>query len=72
MRATASASFLLINNLVGLGLGSWTIGGLSDALTPSLGNEALRYAVTAALALYLVAGLFMALAARKLPADWVD
>ena len=36
MRASAAASFLLINNLVGLGLGSWAVGALSDALTPDL------------------------------------
>ncbi|WP_336961922.1 MFS transporter [Sphingobium aquiterrae] len=71
MRATASASFLLINNLVGLGLGSWTVGALSDALTPTYGTEALRYAVAAVLCLYLLAALFMALAAKHLRRDWV-
>ncbi|MDF0542690.1 MFS transporter [Sphingobium sp. H39-3-25] len=71
MRATASASFLLINNLVGLGLGSWAVGALSDALTPAYGIEALRYAIAAALCLYLLAALFMALAARHLRTDWV-
>ncbi|KQT35387.1 MFS transporter, partial [Sphingomonas sp. Leaf412] len=49
MRATASASFLLINNLIGLGLGSWVIGRFSDALTPAYGAEALRHAVAGAL-----------------------
>ena len=32
MRATASALFLFINNLIGLGLGSTVIGAISDAL----------------------------------------
>ena len=36
MRATASASFLLINNLVGLGLGTLVMGALSDAMTRGL------------------------------------
>lgn len=72
MRATASASFLLINNLIGLGLGSWFIGMLSDTLRPAYGDEALRYSVAAGLCLYLVAGALMALAARRLPADWVE
>lgn len=72
MRATASASFLLINNLIGLGLGSWAIGSLSKALTPSYGDEALRYAIAAGLGLYLVAGGLMALASRFLKRDWVD
>ncbi|EQB33608.1 spinster family MFS transporter [Sphingobium ummariense] len=72
MRASASASFLLINNLVGLGLGSWAVGALSDALTPAFGAEALRYAIVAALGFYLLAGLFMALAGRALRRDWVS
>lgn len=71
MRASAAASFLLINNLVGLGLGSWSVGALSDALTPTYGAEALRYAIVAALGFYLLAGLFMALAGRALRKDWV-
>ncbi|PJG46326.1 MFS transporter [Sphingobium sp. LB126] len=71
MRATASATFLLINNLVGLGLGSWSVGALSDALTPQFGGEALRYAIVAALVFYLLAGLFMALAGKALRKDWV-
>lgn len=71
MRASAAASFLLINNLVGLGLGSWSVGALSDALTPAYGVEALRYAIVAALGFYLLAGLFMALAGRALRKDWV-
>lgn len=71
MRASASATFLLINNLVGLGLGSWAVGALSDALTPRFGNEALRYAIVAALGFYLLAGLFMTLAGKALRRDWV-
>ena len=47
MRATASASFLLINNLIGLGVGPPLIGALSDALKASYGTEALRYAAVA-------------------------
>lgn len=72
MRATASASFLLINNLLGLGFGALVIGRVSDALTPAYGAEALRYAIAAGLCLYLVAGLLMTIASRWLTADWVD
>ena len=71
MRASAAASFLLINNLVGLGLGSWFVGALSDALTPAYGIEALRYAIVGALGFYLLAGFFMALGGRALRKDWV-
>ncbi len=72
VRATASASFLLINNLIGLGLGALTIGKLSDLLKPAFGDEALRMGMLAALACYLVAGLLMLLAAPRLARDWVD
>lgn len=72
MRATASASFLLINNLIGLGVGIFVLGGLADALTPSFGAEALRYAMLFSLVCYLVAALLMWLAAKPLREEWVD
>jgi MFS family permease len=71
MRATASASFLLINNLIGLGAGSTLLGLLSDHLTVRFGAEALRYSMLSSLPLYLLAGALMALAARPLRRDWV-
>src|SRR3546814_5506028 len=45
MRATASASFLMINNLIGLGVGPMLMGALSDHFTASYGVDALRNAV---------------------------
>ena len=72
VRATASASFLLLNNLIGLGLGAMTIGKLSDLLKPSFGDEALRIGMVAALACYVIAGLLMLIAAPRLQRDWVD
>ncbi len=49
MRATASAILFLIINIIGLGLGPWTVGFISDLLAPSLGSESLRYAMLYAL-----------------------
>lgn len=72
LRATASATFLLINNLIGLGLGSWVVGALSDTLTPTYGNEALRYAIAMALCLYFLAGVLMWLGGKALRTAWVD
>jgi len=69
-RATASALFLLINNLIGLGGGIYALGALSDALKPVYGTEALRYSMLYGLALYLLAALLMALAGPKLRRDW--
>lgn len=72
MRSTASASFLLINNLVGLGVGPFLIGALSDHLKADYGVESLRYAAMAATGFYLVAALLMFIASRTLRADWQD
>jgi MFS family permease len=72
MRATASASFLLINNLVGLGIGPLLIGRLSDALKHSYGAEALRYAAVGCTAFYVLAALLMLLCVPRLRANWID
>ena len=70
MRATASASFLFINNLIGLGLGSWVMGAMSDAMTARYGEEALRYSTMRATGFYLGAAALMLLAVRPLRRDW--
>jgi MFS family permease len=72
MRATASASFLLINNLIGLGVGPLLIGRISDALKTTYGPESLRYAAVGCCAFYLVAALLALLSARRLREAWVD
>ena len=45
MRATSSALFFLVLNIIGLGLGPTIVGALSDWLNPTYGGESLRYAV---------------------------
>ena len=72
MRATASASFLLINNLIGLGVGPFLIGGLSDVLKKTYGVEALRYAAVACTGFYVLAALLMLLCISRLRTSWVD
>ena len=72
MRATASASFLLINNLVGLGIGPWLIGRISDSLNATYGADALRMAAAACTSFYLVAAILALFAVRYLRADWVE
>lgn len=72
MRATASASFLFINNLIGLGVGPLLMGAISDHLKAAYGIEALRYAAMWCLAFYLFAGALAVLAGRRLRADWVE
>jgi MFS family permease len=70
MRATASATFLFINNLLGLGLGSLAIGALSDAMRVRFGAESLRYAILFGTGCYLPATVCLLLAARRLARDW--
>ena len=45
MRALASAILFFVLNLIGLGLGPFTIGLLSDYLEPTVGLESLRHAM---------------------------
>ena len=72
MRATASASFLLINNLIGLGVGPMLIGYLSDQFKARLGIEALRYAAVSVVGFYVLAALLMMFAVKRLGRDWID
>ena len=71
MRSTASASFLLINNLIGLGVGPWLMGRISDGLKATYGVDALRDAAAGCLVFYLLAALLMFGAARSLKSSWV-
>jgi len=72
LRATASGSFLFINNLIGLGVGPLLMGTLSDLLKASYGTESLRYATVGCLAFYALAAVLMTLAIRPLRRDWVE
>ena len=71
MRATASALFLFINNLIGIGLGTALIGIVSDSMRLRFGVESLRYAILAGTGFYLVAAALLFLAGKKLAKDWV-
>jgi MFS family permease len=72
MRATASAIFLFINNLIGIGLGTFAIGALSDTLTMRFGDDSLRYSILAGTGFYILAALLFFLAARWMKEDWED
>jgi MFS family permease len=72
MRSTASASFLLINNLIGLGVGPMLIGAISDHFKERYGTEALRYATVSVLGFYILAAILMMLAMRRMREDWVE
>ena len=70
MRALASSLFLFINNLIGLGLGTLIIGGLSDHFAGRYGSESLRYAILSGTGFYLLSALLFSLAARRLEREW--
>lgn len=69
-RAVASAIFLFVNNLIGIGLGTVFFGLVSDLLSARFGDESLRYAILIGLGFYGLAALLMAAASRTLPKDW--
>jgi MFS family permease len=70
MRATASASFLFINNLIGIGFGIFFLGFMSDAMAEAHGDNALQYSILYGLAFYLLSSLIYFLAFRRLGSDW--
>jgi sugar phosphate permease len=70
MRATASAIFLFINNLIGIGIGTAALGALSDALVVRHGADSLRYAILYGTSFYVIAATLFLLSARRLERDW--
>lgn len=70
MRATASALFLFVNNLIGIGFGTWVLGRASDALSREYGADSLRYSMLGGLSFYLLAAFCMFMASRRLEKDW--
>ena len=53
-RSTASAILFFILNVIGLGMGPFAVGLLSDMLAPTLGAESLRYSMLALLPTVMV------------------
>jgi len=72
MRSTASALFLLINNLLGLAVGFYYFGWMSDLLAPRFGEESLRWAIYTGMGFYVLAAVLLIGASRTLKKDWVD
>ena len=70
MRATASASFLFINNLIGIGFGIPFLGFISDQLGSRYGDDALLYSILYGLGFYLFSASLYFIASRTLKRDW--
>jgi MFS family permease len=72
MRATASASFLFINNLIGIAFGIYFLGWMSDRMKAAHGADSLQFSILYGLSFYLLAALFYLLAAGRLKRDFVS
>lgn len=70
MRASAAALFLLINNLIGIALGPFLIGVISDALNAKYGDESLRYSILTGTIFYVIAAALLYMASRHISEDW--
>ncbi|HYJ53521.1 MAG TPA: MFS transporter [Allosphingosinicella sp.] len=70
MRATASASFLFINNLIGIGFGIFFLGFMSDTMTPLYGDDALKYSILYGLVFYVLSAAIYFAASKRLGRDW--
>ena len=70
MRATASACFLFINNLLGIGFGTWVFGFMSDRMNAAYGTDALQYSILYGLGFYLLSSAIYFIAAWRLKRDW--
>jgi len=70
MRAMASAVLLMVLNLIGLGLGPMLTGYVSDWLTPSYGDNALRYAMSITVLVNIWCAVHYYLATRTIRADF--
>jgi MFS family permease len=71
MRAIASAYYILVNTMVGLAMGPFVIGQLSDVFaTGGMDTaESLRAAIASSLLIFLATLVFLTLAWRHLPKD---
>ena len=72
MRSTASALFLLLNNLLGIAVGFYYFGWMSDLLAPRFGEESLRWAIYTGMGFYVLAAILLIGASRTLRKEWVD
>ena len=70
MRATASASFLFINNLIGIGFGIFFLGFMSDAMKEAHGEDALQYSILYGLGFYVLSAALYFVASTRLKKDW--
>jgi predicted MFS family arabinose efflux permease len=69
MRAMTSAILFFVLNMIGLGLGPFFTGLMSDLLAPHYGDNSLRYAMVISSMAGLIAIVMFWIGAKKLPTD---
>ena len=71
MRAVASAYYILVNTMIGLAMGPYFIGQLSDVYAADGMNsaESLQLAMTSAMGIFVITFVLLTLAWRHLPKD---
>ncbi len=69
MRALTSSIFFLVINLIGLGFGPLIVGIISDLLTPALGVESLRWALSIIIMMSFASAILFFGTAKKLIVD---
>lgn len=69
LRATGTAVFWFVVNLVGIAGGPWFAGFMSDVLSAQFGQDSLRYALLAAISVSFLGALIIRSAARHLHAE---
>ncbi len=71
MRAVAGAYYILVNTFIGLAIGPYAMGQLSDLFVASgMGSaESLQLAITSSLSIFIITLVFLTLAWRHLPRD---
>jgi MFS family permease len=69
MRSVATSLLLLVQTLIGQGIGPWLAGFISDQLAPSMGRASLRYSLVIVGLVNIWAAAHYMIAARSLRAD---
>ena len=69
MRSVATSLLLLVQTLIGQGIGPWLAGYISDRLAPSMGRGSLRYALVIVGLVNVWAALHYLIGARTLRQD---
>lgn len=71
-RALAAAISMFVSNLIGLGLGPFAVGAISDLLSNNMGTDSLRWALILMKVMPLIAVFHLYLAAKTFREDLVE